>query len=834
MTADTEKPSVSKNTSCLVCDASVGVSTRNSCPIFQQHVTTSDKPVYKIIELVLDLEVQENLVHSVVVCKKCYKLLNEVDELQERITEIQLEVKGNYIKTVRKYDGTLPPDEAVNEEKSVIETSRIKQGPGRPRLKKSPEMKPPLAEVCGESSASNDDVTIVFSDNQKENKSGNSIELGQLEGDKETEEGDDDDDDDTGDVGDADDDEDYIPTLAELGSLSRTESGDVQIKVEVMEEDLTDKVLGKKGLLRKKKGSPSKGEMPALIPAMVVSRDAAVYTCLVCSAEEKFIADAKGITHHLKESHNLRLYICDICGQEFFKRNELSAHLDEHTNIEDREYQCEVCHRIFSNLRLFRVHKRLHYPQVKNWTCDQCGKRYLSRNMLEEHMNVHTGNRPYICSQCGKDFASKYTFKAHEKTHLERPRPFVCNKCNKSFLTQANLQQHERTHSPTRNFVCQICGKGFSTSRNLEVHSVIHTGYKSFICRMCGKAFARKAEIRDHERTHTGEKPYQCEFCGATFSQRSNLQSHKRATHYDDKRYKCMECGKGFKRRRLLDYHMKAAHTGERPYKCNVCAATFIYPEHFKKHRRIHTGEKPFLCEVCGKAFNSRDNRNAHRFVHSDKKPYECLVCGMGFMRKPLLYNHMQTQGHLNDTIVVNQPRLTNTEEDNMVLAQNTAEAMEMAFVTDSDGNTKLMPADSVEMDHNNQDTKMYITELKEHVILKERDDGGMVETDEIVEATEYDETVQHLIIDGQVHFANPGGIETLDGEATEIADVTEITTLEDGTRHLVVPSSRHGYTEQTATVQTEGGTVQLVQIRIPTEGEAQAHWINILQSPDQ
>lgn len=36
-----------------------------------------------------------------------------------------------------------------------------------------------------------------------------------------------------------------------------------------MEEDLTDKVLGKKGLLRKKKGSPSKGEMPALIPAMV-------------------------------------------------------------------------------------------------------------------------------------------------------------------------------------------------------------------------------------------------------------------------------------------------------------------------------------------------------------------------------------------------------------------------------------------------------------------------------------------------------------------------------------------------------------------------------------
>lgn len=82
------------------------------------------------------------------------------------------------------------------------------------------------------------------------------------------------------------------------------------------------------------------------------------------------------------------------------------------------------------------------------------------------------------------------------------------------------------------------------------------------------------------------------------FSQRSNLQSHKRATHYNDKRYKCDKCQKGFKRRRLLDYHTKAAHTGERPYKCDVCTATFVYPEHFKKHRRIHTGEKPYLCEV--------------------------------------------------------------------------------------------------------------------------------------------------------------------------------------------------------------------------------------------
>lgn len=134
--------------------------------------------------------------------------------------------------------------------------------------------------------------------------------------------------------------------------------------------------------------------------------------------------------------------------------------------------------------------------------------------------------------------------------------------------------------------------------------------------------------------------------------------SHKRATHFDDKRYKCETCDRSFKRRRLLDYHIKAAHTGERPYKCDVCNATFVYPEHFKKHVRIHSGVKPFVCEVCGKAFNSRDNRNAHRYVHSDKKQYECTECGVGFMRKPLLYAHMEATGHLNNTIIVNQPHI--------------------------------------------------------------------------------------------------------------------------------------------------------------------------------
>lgn len=545
----------------------------------------------------------------------------------------------------------------------------------------------------------------------------------------------------------------------------------------------------------------------------VVSRDGSMYTCLLCiNEDDKTVGDAKSIIAHVRSVHETRLYICDICGDDFRKRNELSVHLDDHVAKEEGDFQCEICNRIFSNLRLFRIHKRIHYPQVKSWPCETCGKRYSSRNLLEEHINTHTGIRPYVCESCGKDFASKYTHKAHVKTHEIRPRPYECSQCSKTFLSQQNLNQHERTHNGVKEYVCHQCGKAFGSPHNLEVHNIVHTGYKPYICRVCGKAFARKAEIRDHERTHTGEKPYQCEFCGATFSQRSNLQSHKRATHYNDKRYKCDDCGKGFKRRRLLDYHIKAAHTGERPYKCSICTATFVYPEHFKKHMRIHTGEKPYLCEVCGKAFNSRDNRNAHRFIHSDKKPYECLVCGMGFMRKPLLYAHMQTQGHLNDTIVVNQPRLT-TEEDQVI--------------TISDGGVELL-VDEAENDQLDE-TELYVTELKDHVIIQQPTEDAIYNEEDVLNIP----TEEHVadeegnpLVDEEMNFTESEVMDCKAEDGEPVEEVYNYAETED-VETIVVPTTSE-YKEE----EDDKNAVRLVQIRFPSSvgGEGRS-WLSLVQN---
>lgn len=866
--------SVKENPHCLVCNGRVGVSTRNSLQIFSKDTTTcSERPLCSVMTQVLGTDIKEDTVHTLLICKKCFKLFDEVDELEIRMLEIKGELVSTYKKSVQKNKngGGDTSEENIsttekNEDTPVtsttvvaktepVEANKENQIPKKildiPSSDDETTQAEPvktfntLEDIEMELEKIHGSVTVV----EKVGVQNSSSEVTQviLEGTSEGFENLNEDIVDSGAI-DHSSDSDYEPDGNENESIlhaaamaEKSLDGSVTVKIESngggtdSGDEKHSSILKRKSLStsltkpnnNNNKFTPKKIKEEYYQP--VVNREGNLYTCLLCEGEETVYGEAKAIMLHVKTAHDTRLYICDVCGEDFRKRNELSLHLDEHVATEEGDFQCEVCNRIFSNLRLFRIHKRMHYPQNKAWSCGTCGKKYSSKNLLDEHINTHTGARPYVCqkSMCGKAFASKYTFKAHEKTHEVRPRPFQCGTCNKTFLSQQNLTQHERTHSGIKEYECHLCKKQFGSAHNLEVHSIVHTGYKPHICGLCGKAFARKAEIRDHERTHTGERPYQCEFCGATFSQRSNLQSHKRATHYDDKRYKCEECGKGFKRRRLLDYHVKAAHTGERPFKCDVCEATFVYPEHFKKHRRIHTGEKPYCCEVCGKAFNSRDNRNAHRFVHSDKKPYECLVCGAGFMRKPLLFQHMSSLGHLNDTIVVNQPRLTT--DDDQIITVNAEGEME---IVDGDISRLERINEDEEM---NEDSKLYIAELKDHMLVEgnevfDHSKGTLIVGGEHLdeEQLEDSEAVEHIIIDGQqIQF------EEDDGEVEEMEEG------EDGeqTQHILTSEEYEGLITsealangETQIIQTKDGPIQLVQVRIPNDnGEEEDAWLKIV-----
>uniref|UniRef100_A0A182MG07 C2H2-type domain-containing protein n=1 Tax=Anopheles culicifacies TaxID=139723 RepID=A0A182MG07_9DIPT len=462
------------------------------------------------------------------------------------------------------------------------------------------------------------------------------------------------------------------------------------------------------------------------------------------------------MAEHLQEAHDQQLHICALCTAIFYERSEYIDHLVQHTKEMGNargELKCDQCDATFVKQYALEQHRKTHTnDKAKGWNCELCDKKYASKAFFEVHMNKHAGLRPYKCTICTKDFSSKYALALHEKTHYDRPRTFVCSECGSAFYSRHNLVQHERTHRAEREFECGDCGKKFFTQHNLNVHKVIHSTNKAFACRQCGKKFARKAEVRDHERTHTGEKPFVCDMCDLAFAQRSNLNSHKRLTHFNDKRYKCDLCGASFKRRRLLVYHTRAMHTGERPFKCELCPASFVYPEHFQKHKRIHTGIKPYACEVCHKTFTSQDNRNAHRYVHSDKKPYECVTCGSGFMRKAQLYAHMQELEHLNDTIVVNQPRISANDllefETESFVVDGHAEVEQNQDVEGSDDEEQAQTAFICEGEYEDGEAEMeqLITKLTESVNNQTLDDGQQDNDDE-EEERDVEQDAVHLVL---------------------------------------------------------------------------------------
>uniref|UniRef100_A0A672QLC9 C2H2-type domain-containing protein n=1 Tax=Sinocyclocheilus grahami TaxID=75366 RepID=A0A672QLC9_SINGR len=113
----------------------------------------------------------------------------------------------------------------------------------------------------------------------------------------------------------------------------------------------------------------------------------------------------------------------------------------------------------------------------RNTECPQCGRVLSNASALENHMRLHTGERPYTCSQCGKAFPSVRGLNRHVKVHAEEKR-YQCEECGKSFVYHFTLTKHQLIHSGERPFPCKVCGKRFLAKADRATHMRMHTGEK--------------------------------------------------------------------------------------------------------------------------------------------------------------------------------------------------------------------------------------------------------------------------------------------------------------------------------------------------------------------
>ena len=101
------------------------------------------------------------------------------------------------------------------------------------------------------------------------------------------------------------------------------------------------------------------------------------------------------------------------------------------------------------------------------------GPKLILNNLMEssEAVFVH-----YCCSAplCGKNYPSRLSLKRHiDVTHLKK-KQMACSQCGKLFASQANLREHLNLHTGKRPFRCSVCDRNFRQASQLSLHKREH------------------------------------------------------------------------------------------------------------------------------------------------------------------------------------------------------------------------------------------------------------------------------------------------------------------------------------------------------------------------
>ncbi|KAJ0177593.1 hypothetical protein K1T71_006466 [Dendrolimus kikuchii] len=371
-----------------------------------------------------------------------------------------------------------------------------------------------------------------------------------------------------------------------------------------------------------------------------------VYTCVVCNKQFIGYAIFRGHCYNLHVTKNK--FKCTQCEKCFSKQSILLNHIKTEHNLE-----CKVCHERFDARETLQFHENLHKKKKVQHTntCNSCGKRILSAEMCEIHID-EMSTITFPCPICEQISLSKPDAIKHVDQHFNKT--IAENVCNADQVEECNFS--DDSSIDILGILCFYCDLIFKNRPDIELHFIEEHSDKPvvFTCNICQKIYDSDKYINflNHCYVHLTKNKFKCTECDKTFPRLSLYIVHTEAFHSvssstecanrdEHKPFICWCCNHGFQSHSRLVTHLHREH-GVSSILCpeDGCTKSFESLKDLVLHQREHNSISKNACRFCKLQFASLTSCVNHIDIHRIKN-YGCPLCNKDYKEKYQLVKHI-------------------------------------------------------------------------------------------------------------------------------------------------------------------------------------------------
>ncbi|CAG7822502.1 unnamed protein product [Allacma fusca] len=288
--------------------------------------------------------------------------------------------------------------------------------------------------------------------------------------------------------------------------------------------------------------------------------------------------------------------------------------------------------------------------KVNDFRCMYCNKTHLNRSHMEEHVRIHTGERPYKCAYCSYASITASALRTHNKSSTGSC--LKCPQCDFTSCTVPILQRHKNnTHVTNGTSKAPLKTPVIRFHKYKRIKKPIKLENKStkkeknlFHCDRCSYTTDSQLNIDVHFH-HRKNKPINsCSDCSYSACFPIGLAKHRKLMHGGSVNKSILKKKQKIPQKNAMekeDSPVPSDVENQPMYGCAYCPFFSLDKTEVTKHLVFHNGPKPYSCIFCARRFTTRINAEVHERIHTGLQPFQCSHCGKSFSQKCNLHTHL-------------------------------------------------------------------------------------------------------------------------------------------------------------------------------------------------